>query len=174
MPRKYGQCFLLSIVLIFLGAELHSIIQSASIPGTDEYPSLQSFPLGQPGEHVFHFRQARKGVMTLLLEVEGPRRGERERQELTHLGLTIEVKLIDHNGRTVCHATGSPGDGVGDDHWIVTMGNGKAAFWHRGCTEIKLKRSESYRLTVGLRDINPNTPEIKATPTFERSDNFAP
>ena len=112
--------------------------------------------------------------MTLLLEVEGPRHGERDRQELTHLGLTIEVKLIDHNGRIVCQAIGSPNDGMSNDHWVVAMGHGEAAFWHRGCTEIKLKRSESYTLTVGLRDVDPNTPKIKATPIFERSDNFAP
>jgi hypothetical protein len=112
--------------------------------------------------------------MTLLLEVEGPRHGERDRQELTHLGLTIEVTLINHDGRKICHAIGSPGDGMSNDHWVVAMGHGEAGFWHRGCAEIKLKRSQPYTLTVRLRDVDPKTPKIKATPLFERSNNYGP
>jgi hypothetical protein len=123
---------------------------------------------------VFHFRQAQKGEMTLLLQVEGPRHGERARQELTHLELTIEVTLINHNGRTVCHAIGSPSDGTSNDHWVVAIGHGEAAFWHRGCAEIKLKRSEPYTLTVRLRNVDPKTPKIKATPIFERSNDYLP
>lgn len=174
MPRKYGPRFLLSIVLIFLCTEPRSIAQLASIPGTDEYPALQSFPLDQPGEHVFHFRQAQKGEMTLLLEVEGPRHGERDRQELTHLRMTVEVTLLNHAGRTVCQAVGSPGDGVSTDKWVLRTSRGEAAFWHRSCAEIKLKRSESYTLTVRLRDVDPKTPKLKATPIFEHSDNYGP
>jgi hypothetical protein len=161
----------------FLGAfapEIRSTAQPAAMLGTDEYTDLQSFPLDRPGEHVFHFRQAQKGEMTLLLEVEGPRHGERDRQELTHLGLNIGAALTNHNGRTVCHAIGSPSDGMSNDHWVVSIGHGRAAFWHRACAEIKLKRSESYTLTVRLRDVDPDTPAIKVTPMFERSDNFAP
>jgi hypothetical protein len=157
----------------FCGPETRSIAQPAAMSGTEEYAALQSFPLDQPGEHVFHFRQAQGGEMTLFLEVEG-RRGERDREELTHLGLTIEVSLVDHSGHTVCHAVGSPSDGVSNDHWVVKASHDDAAFWHRGCTEVKLKRSESYTLTVRLRDVDPKTPKIKATPIFERSDNFAP
>lgn len=151
---------------------LTSTAQPAALQAADENPALQAFPLDQSGDHVFHFRQARSGRMTLLLSVEGST-GEK-RQELTHLRLTIETLLTDHNGRTVCHAIGSPSDGMSNDHWVVGMGHGEAAFWHRGCTEIKLKRSESYTLTVRLRDVDPKTPKIKATPTFERSNDYLP
>jgi hypothetical protein len=112
--------------------------------------------------------------MTLLLEVEGPRHGERNRQQLTHLGLTIEATLVNQNGRTVCHAIGSPNDGMSNDHWVVRIGHGEAALGHRACAEIKLQRSRSYTLTVRLRDVDPSTPKIKVTPIFEHSDNFAP
>jgi hypothetical protein len=122
---------------------------------------------------VFHFHQDQKGEMTLLLEVEGARRGERDRQELTHLGLTIEVSLVNDKGNIVCHAVGSPTDGMSTDNWVVTAGHGKAAFWHHGCRQIKLKRSQ-YTLTVRLRGVDPKTSKIKATPIFERSDNYAP
>lgn len=175
MPVKYRLYVLLATVLTHVCVPgTRSIAQPAAMPGTDEHTHLQSFPLDQPGEHVFHFRQAQKGEMTLLLEVEGSRHGEQDRQELTHLGLTIEVTLTNHNGRTVCHAIGSPSDGMSNDHWVVAMSHGEAAFWNRGCAEIKLKRSESYTLSVRLRDVDPKTPKIKATPLFERSDNYLP
>ena len=124
---------------------------------TDDFPDLQRFRLDQPGDHVFHFRPIEKGEMTLLLEVQGIVRGERERQELSHLGLTIEVALVNHKGHMVCHAVGSPKDGVSSDNWVVRAGHGEAAFWHKGCGEIKLKRSR-YTLTVRLRDVDTNMP----------------
>lgn len=161
MLARYASCLALATVL------------SCSSAAADDYPALQSFPLGQSGEHVFHFRQAQKGEMTLLLEVEGSR-GERDRQELTHLQLTIEVDLVNHTRRTVCHAVGSPRDGMSTDNWVLRTGHGEAAFWHNGCAEIKLKRSESYTLTVRIRDVDPNTPKIRVTPIFERSDNYVP
>lgn len=170
---KYGPYFLLSIVLIYLCAEPRSIAQPAGTPRTGEYSDLQSFPLDQPGEHVFHFRQAQKGEMTLLLKIEGAT-GEQDRQELTHLRTTVEVTLLNHAGHTVCQAVGSPTDGVSADNWVLRTSRGEAAFWHQSCTEIKLKRSEHYTLTVRLRDVDPKTPKIKATPIFERSDNYAP
>ncbi len=175
MRVKYRLFVLLATVLTLVCVPaIRSIAQPAAIPGTDGHTQLQSFPLDQPGEHIFHFRQAQKGEMTLLLEVEGSRHGEQDRQELAHLGLTIEVTLTNHNGRTVCHAIGSPGDGMSNDHWVVTTSGGEAAFWHRGCAEIKLKRSESYTLSVRLQDVDPKTPKINAAPLFERSDNYLP
>src|SRR5215469_1167977 len=154
-------------------SEPRSVAQTAAMPETDEYHDLRNFRLDQPGKHVFHFRQTQRGEMYLLLEVQGPVRGERERQELTQLELTIEVALVNHKGQTVCHAVGSPRNGVTDDSWIVTTGGGGAAFWHRSCTDIKMNRSQ-YTLTVLLRDVGPKTPKVIVTPIFARSDNFGP
>jgi hypothetical protein len=175
MPVKYGSCLLLSMVLIYVCApEPRSIAQSPALPGTgDEHPALESFSLDQPGEHVFHFRQAQKGEMTLLLKIEGST-GERDRQELTHLRTTVEVVLVNHTGRAVCQAVGSPKDGVSADNWVLRTSRGEASFWHRNCAEIKLRRSELYTLTVRIRDVDPKTPKIEATPIFEHSDNYAP
>ena len=108
--------------------------------------------------------------MTLLLEVEGSTH-EQDRQRLTHLMITIEVTLLNHSGRTICHAAGSPRDGMSTDNWVVQSGHGDAAFWHNGCSEIKLKRSE-YTLFVRIGDVDPNTTQITVTPAFERSDSF--
>src|SRR5690349_5811354 len=174
MPAKYRPCLLLLIVLTYVCAPgSRSFGQAGVVAGNDEYPSLQSFPMDQSGEHVFHFRQTQSGEMTLLLQIEGPT-GKEERQELTHLQTVVEVTLLNHAGRTICQAAGSPADGVRADNWVLRTSRGEAAFWHRGCAEIKLKRSESYTLTVRLRDVDPKTPKIKATPLFERSDNYVP
>jgi len=174
MPVKRGPCFLLATVLTYVCAlESRSIAQPAATAETDEYPELQSFPLDQPGEHVFHFRQPQNGTMTLLLKIEGTS-GEPDRQELTHLRTTVEVTLLNHAGRTVCQAVGSPTEGISADNWVLRTSRGEAAFWHRSCAEIRLKRSESYTLTVRLQDVDPKTPKIKATPFFERSDNYVP
>ena len=140
---------------------------------TDESPVLPSIPFDQPGEYVFRFGQPRSREMTLLLEVE-PFHGRSESQLLTHLRTTIEVKLVNHAGRTVCQAAGSPGEGIGNDHWVLRMGGGEAAFWHEGCAEMKLKRSESYTLTIRVRDVDPKTPKIRIHASFERSDDFGP
>ena len=153
---------------------LTAMITAVLLAGnTDQSPALRSVPFDQPGEYEFHFRQPRSQEMTLLLEVE-PFNGASESQLLTHLRTTIEVKLANHAGRTVCQAAGSPGEGIGNDHWVLRMGGGEAAFWHEGCAEMKLKRSESYTLTIRVRDVDPKTPKIRIHASFERSDDFGP
>src|SRR5260370_14877124 len=56
---------------------------------------------------------------------------------------------------------------------VLRTGHGEAAFWHNGCSEFKLKRSD-YTLTIRIRDVDPNTPKVAVTPAFERSDNYGP
>jgi hypothetical protein len=111
--------------------------------------------------------------MTLLLEVEGAK-GESDRLELTHLRTVIEVTLVNRRGRTICRAEGPPKDGVTTTNWVLRMGHDEAAYWHQNCTEIKLRRAESYTLTVRIHDVDPKTPRIRLTPILERSDNFGP
>ncbi len=166
------KCALCLLPVVFL-CTTHSFALPAVIPGTDGESPPQSFPLDQPGEHVFHFRQARTGEMTLMLKVEG-KSGEPDRVRLTHSRSVIEATLLNHAGRTVCYALGSPKDGVGADGWVLTTSGAQAAFWHRNCAEIKLKRSEPYTLEVRIRDVDPKAPNIKVTPVFERSDTFGP
>ncbi|MGA8144350.1 MAG: hypothetical protein WB987_10720 [Candidatus Acidiferrales bacterium] len=174
MPVKYGVRLLLLVVPVFVcGSQTRSIAQPPALPTVDDYPALQAFPLDKSGEHMFHFRADQNGEMTLLLKIEGST-GEPDRQELTHLHIVMEAKLVNHAGHTVCQAVGSPKDGVSADNWVLRTSRGEAAFWHRNCAEIKLKRSESYLLTIRVRDADPEMPKIKATPVFEHSDNYSP
>ena len=140
-----------------------------------EFPALPSIPFDQPGDYDFKFRLPRSREVTVLLAVENFKvKGEPGRLLLTQLKTIIEVKLINHAGRIVCQVASVPGDGVGDDHWVLKSGGGEAAFWHRGCAEIKLKRSESYTLKLRIRDVDPKTPKVRLTPMFERSDDYGP
>jgi hypothetical protein len=172
-PAKYSVYLSLSIVLTYICAlEPCSSAQPRTVTGANEYPALQSFRLDQPGEHVFRFRQTHSREMTLLLEVQGSTH-EPDRQRLTHLRITIEATLLNHSGRTICHAAGSPREGVTTDNWVLRTGHGEAAFWHNGCRELKLTRSD-YTLTIRIRSVDPNTPKVAVTPAFERSDNYGP
>jgi hypothetical protein len=174
MLMEYGLRILLSMVLVcFYVSETSCTLLVAAVFPPDEYSGLQSFSLDQPGEHVFHFRLAHSGEMTLLLEIEGAG-GEADREKLAHLRMTIEAVLVNHNERNICRAVGSPRDGVTIDNWVVRASKDEVAYWHQKCAEIKVKRSESYTLTVRVRDVGPNTPKIRAIPIFERSDNYGP
>jgi len=178
MPVQYGSCLLLSIVLLrpsigLLPVRAGSSVQPTATLGADDDPSLYSFSLNQPGEHVFHFRQVHDEQMTLLLNVKGST-GEPDRPQLTHFRTTIEITLLNHAGRTVCRASGSPKDGVSVDSWVLGTARGQSAFWHRNCAEIRLRRSERYTLTIRIRDVDPNAPKIEVTPSFERSDAYGP
>lgn len=144
----------------------------ATLAYSDDTPALPSIPFDQPGDYEFHFRQAHRREVTLLLEVD-PTEGESERRTLTHLKTVIEASLRDHRGRTVCGAAGVPHDGITEDGWILRTSVKEAGYWHRSCAEIKLKRSELYTLTIHIRDVDPNTPKVKLTPTFERSDDYS-
>lgn len=139
--------------------------------GDESLPT--SFPLNQPGEHVSHFREGRSGEMTLVLRVEG-RSGETDRPRLTHLKTVIEATLRNRAGLTICRAAGSPTNSVSEDGWVLATSGSQAAFWHRHCAEIKLKHSELYTLTILVIDVDPMTPSIRVTPSFERSDAYGP
>jgi hypothetical protein len=138
-----------------------------------EYSPLENIPLNRPGEYVFHFRPKKSRAMILLLEVQGSR-GERDRRKLTNLQMTIEATVQNQAGRTVCDAKGSPRNDVGADNWVLMTTGGEAEFWNRNCAEVKLKRSESYLVTIRVRDVDPKTPKIEVTPIFEPSDNYVP
>jgi hypothetical protein len=149
------------------------IVAVALLQTTDEYPALSSIPFDQSGEYVVHFRERHNRDVTLLLEV-AESKGESDRPELTHLQTIIEVTLVDQTGRTICHAVGSPKDGISKNNWVLRTGRGDAAFWHNNCAEVKLRHSKAYTLTVRIRDADPKTPKIRLTPIFERSDDFGP
>ena len=132
---------------------------------------FRKIPFSVPGEYVSHFRGMPKREMSLQLYVEG--KSFDNEAELTHVGTTIEAVLVDKNGELICEGGGSPLVGVGkiDDRnpkgWVTMLGGDEAAYWNGNCLRMPLKPSNSYTLTLRIRDIDPKTPKINLIPTLE-------
>jgi hypothetical protein len=132
---------------------------------------LRKIPFYLPGEYVSHFRGMPKREMSLQLYAEG--KTFDNEAELTHVGTTIEAVLVDQNGQLICKGVGSPLVGAGkiDDSnpkgWVTMLGGNEAAYWNGNCLRMPLKPSDSYTLTIRIRDIDPKTPKINLLPTLE-------
>jgi hypothetical protein len=133
-------------------------------PGFGYSIKLHRIPLNKAAEYVFHFRGIPNGDMSLQLYAEG--KTGKDREELTHLNVTLDALLVDENGQAICQGSGMPRDGQNEHIWVV-MSDGEAAFWHWNCVHMTLKSSASYTLTLRVRDPDPSTPKIILKPLLE-------
>lgn len=134
-------------------------------PGFGYSIKMHRISLNRARDFVFHFRGIPNGDMSLLLYAEG--KSDRDREELTHLKLTLDALLVDQNGQVICKGAGMPGDGQINEHIWVLMSGLDAAFWHWNCVHMTLKTSASYTLTLRVRDPDPNAPEVVLSPVLE-------
>ena len=125
---------------------------------------MQPIPFYKPGEYVFHFHGLPKEEMTLQLYIEGKSNDDRE--ELTHLGTTLEAIFVDQRGRTLCQATGMAREGQNEHIWVLMSGQ-SAAFWHWNCVNMPLNPSDSYTLTLRISNVDPRTPRTNLVPVLE-------
>jgi hypothetical protein len=143
---------------------------------------LRPIPFYQAGEHVFHLRGMPNEEMSLQLYAEG--KSDDNRKELTNLSTEIEATLVEQNRRVVCQASGvvpkesDPCDCKDDckvwtdaeiearqqREWVL---DGDADYWHENCLRMRLKPTDSYTLTLRIRNLDPKTPKINLIPTFE-------
>ena len=105
-----------------------------------------------------------------------------DRKLLESLTTALAMELQDDKGNTVCSASGSLSESVRgtsvrdehgkwrDIHWVL----GDDAFWNPSCTDIKVKHSRSYVLTVQLDHIDPRTPPVTLEPRIEGGGNEVP
>jgi hypothetical protein len=138
---------------------------------------LRSIPFYRAGEYAFHFRGIPHEEMSLLLYTEGKKylyaeyegSPRDDQHELTHLQTAIEALLVDDRGRTVCQGTGFPlhGDLNGNPNGWILGGGDPAEYYHVNCLRVALKPSESYSLTIRIRDVDPQTPRIDLTPVLQ-------
>jgi hypothetical protein len=89
------------------------------------------------------------------------------RPELTRPRTTIESLLTDDHGRIVCNFSGMPAEGQTDRTWVLMSGGTQAAFWNWSCLHMPLEHTESYTLTIRVKDVDGNTPAIRLLPTIE-------
>jgi hypothetical protein len=126
---------------------------------------VPAIPFYRAGEYFFHFRGVPDEEMSLQLYAEG--KTYRDREELTHLGTTLDALLVDQKGREVCRATGMPRDGQNDHIWVVMSGFSEAALWHWNCVRMPLNPSASYTLTLRITNVDPKTPRTNLLPVLE-------
>jgi hypothetical protein len=125
---------------------------------------MRRIPFYRPGEYVYHLRGLPNEEMSLQLYAEG--KSDKDRDELTSLGTTLDAVLSDQNG-VVCQASGKVRNGQNESIWVLMSGGSEAAFWHWHCVHIPLKSSSSYTLTIRISDVDPNTPKINLLPVLE-------
>jgi hypothetical protein len=126
---------------------------------------LRRIPFYEAAEYVFHFRGLPNEKMSLSLYAEG--QTNRNLPELVSLETSLEARLVDQDGRVVCHAENVPRDGKSEHIWWVVVANGDlATFWHN-CVQMRLKPSTSYTLTLRIARVDPKTPRINLLPVLE-------
>ncbi len=125
---------------------------------------MRRIPFYRPGEYVYHLRGLPNEEMSLQLYAEG--KSDKDRDELTSLGTTLDAVLSDRNG-VVCQASGKVRNGQNESIWVLMSGGSEAAFWHWHCVHIPLKSSSSYTLTIRISNVDPNTPKINLLPVLE-------
>ena len=124
---------------------------------------FSSITLSKAGEYRYHFRGLPNEEMTLLLSMNRDGSYESEKwHELTSLQTSIEAVLTDGRGHEACKAAGTP-DNNRDGVWVLTTGFG-TAFWHRHCTHVQTRASESYELVVRIKIVDPRSGDIAVTP----------
>jgi hypothetical protein len=86
---------------------------------------MRPIPFSQAGEYVFHFHGIPDEEMSLQLYAEG--KTDDNREELTHLGTTLDALLVDQSGQVVCQGSGMARDGQNEHIWVLMSSGVEAA-----------------------------------------------
>lgn len=135
----------------------------------------RKIPFYTPGEYAFRFRGAPSEEMSLQFYAVG--KSLANEAEITRIETTLEASLADQTGRTVCEASGSPlmgADKIDDSNprgWVTMLGPDEAAYWNGNCLRMRLKPSDSYTLTIRIRNVDPTHRRFISFPLF-RVDNL--
>ncbi|HEY6387037.1 MAG TPA: hypothetical protein VIX91_15280 [Candidatus Acidoferrum sp.] len=123
---------------------------------------FRKIPFYEPGEYAFHFRRAPREELILELHTEG--KGSNDEAEL-RVKTIIEASIVDQAGRSLCRASGQPLEhGQNPNGWVLMLAGNDAAYWHWNCEWVQYEPSDSYTLTLRIRDIDPKTPRINLIP----------
>ncbi len=128
---------------------------------------LRPIPFYEAGKYVYHFRGMPNEEMTLELYVEG--RTHKDYELLTHLQTNLEFVLTDQNRHIACQGTGLPLHGDINDRpngWVLMSSPVDTAYWHWNFLHLQLNSSDSYTLTLRVRDVDPETPKTYLIPVI--------
>ncbi|MGB7282916.1 MAG: hypothetical protein WBE13_11690 [Candidatus Acidiferrum sp.] len=161
-----GGCFLRFVLFALLTV-------GAGQASADEALTLPSIPLDKTAHYEFQFRLRHRQNVMLSFWIH-PWDGMSQRDSLTHLQTVIEVSITDHAGRIVCEAAGLIHDdgSIMRDRgmWILDGSAESASLVNWNCSDIKLRRSELYALSIRIRDAGPSQTKVTLTPRLVSSE----
>jgi len=124
---------------------------------------MRPIPFYTPGEYVFHFSGMPDEEMTFWLEAEGKNRNDESALRVKTL---MEEVLTNQKGQ-ICRADGPPLERGQSDHgWDLVLAGEEAGYWNWDCGLVLFKPSESYTLTLRIREVDPRTPKVNLIPLF--------
>jgi hypothetical protein len=106
--------------------------------------------------------------LSLKLEVVGPRPlGHEGFDTLAAMETRVSVAMSDEHGKLTASAAGPL------RNWVLTRGDGYAAYWHPDVRDFRLRKGTSYTLTISAADGSP-APLLTLMPTLEGGGNELP
>ena len=124
-----------------------------------------AIPFDAPGTYTYAFsRFPGPDAAVMLATPSGPSRGA-----LESLTTQLHVRVVDHAGRTVCDASGSPRPGQGPKQAIVTsIGDEQVTgLWVWNCVGLQLYDCDPCRLSVSVGAPDGAAPKMLLVPTLE-------
>lgn len=124
---------------------------------------FKKIPFYVPGEYLSRFRGVPHEDLVLELHAKGKSGNEADLRVKT----VIEAAILDQKGHAVCEASGPPLEhGQNPNGWVVMQRGDESAYWHWNCAFVGFQPSNSYTMTLRIRDVDPKTPKINLSPAL--------
>lgn len=125
---------------------------------------FREIPFYLPGEYTFHFRGMPHEDLALELHAEGK---NADNEAELRVKTVLEASIVTERGQSICQASGPPlAYGQNPNGWVVMLAGHDAAYWHWNCTSVEFEPSDSYTMTLRIRDVDPKTPKINLLPVL--------
>lgn len=122
------------------------------------HAKLGEFPLWANGEYKFVVRGLPPDLLDFSLDVVDAT--EVDRTELTSLSTSVRVSITNGSGKQICLATGNLSGVRNEAHpsWILASSSSSASFWHPGCQNLPISRSETYTINIVISGVDNRVP----------------
>jgi hypothetical protein len=140
------------------------------------HAQLGRMPMWQDGNYQFNVRGLPSEDFSLSLNVEG--NSGSDRNLLESLSSSITVTVTDGDGYQLCSGGGVLSHAArgrdSESLWVLESSTTHASFYIGKCLDLPMKRSESYRINVALKQVDPRTPHTNLLPFLEGGGNELP
>lgn len=140
------------------------------------HAKLGRMPMWQEGDYQFNIRGLPSEDLSLSLNVAG--NSEADRKLLESLSSRITVSVTDADGHELCSGGGALSHAaIGKDSeslWVLESSTSHASFYIGKCLDLPMKQTQSYRVNVSLRQVDPRTPHTNLLPFLAGGGNELP